>query len=932
MSRLPANLRDMVAVTAAATDGVGGQVALRAQADKTCLEEGWRAAVGPRLAAEFRARFVTEARRRLADRAGNRLQLLAENALASLEGYLLQRLCVAASPTLAAACDGNRTRPWLRDTLAEYPVLARLLAMVTDFWVATSAQFLERLEADREALGETFGPPRGFTRVTAIAAGLSEPHLDGQTVWQLTFANGVTLFYKPRNVDLELAWFELLGDINRMGIGLPFACPRVLGRGAYGWMERVAALPCEDREQVARYYRRAGRLLCLLHLFGGSDFQQENAIACADEPVLVDLETLLTPTVRGQEFRLVPRRIGETVLRTHFLSYQARGADGRLQALGGMDALRLPAEMPRAWEAWGAAAQDGYRDAAGWLAGRPAELAAALAQFEGLRLRVIFQDTRLYQRVLQRSLQPRFLADSRDRRTELERLLALACPPAAAERHAPRIRQEVAMLEQLDIPRFETRTDTADLPLAAHETLRDYFVEPACRALRRNLRQFDAHEQDGQLYLIRSIFDFRAAAAGSGQASGWTVPPEQEMAAGLSLEATAAALAEQVKRLAMRTASGAAVWMIPEDLVPAQVPAYQFRQCDGFLYQGSSGIALFLAALEALRPGAGYGELLHAALRPFSSWLEGPWVPRTIGIGAAHGLGSLVYALVKIGRFLAQPAFIEQAGQVAALMTPERIATDARLDLFDGTAGAVLGLLALYDATHDRQILRQASSCGEHLLARRTSASPRAWLTIRASPVSGLSHGIAGVAYALLRLFQATGHEPLRQAALEGIACERRSFSASAGNWRAFDSAPAWRRPVFWTNYCHGAPGIGLARVGGLAASDTPDIRAEIAVALQTTAAAPLDGPDFLCCGNFGRLELLLTAGLRLGQPEMLALARRQAARLVARQARAGGFRLFEALPPRVVNPGLFRGIAGIGYELLRLAAPERWPNLLLWE
>ncbi|MBN1139474.1 MAG: type 2 lantipeptide synthetase LanM [Anaerolineae bacterium] len=925
MNLQPISPRERVTATASRGDLLFGQV-----------EAGLRAGTPFRsgLDAEFRARFVTEARKRLADRASDRLQLLTENALANLEGYLLHRLSgVARTATLAVSYDGHRTGDWLSRTLAEYPVLAHLLATATDFWVETNTQFLERLYADRKALAETFGPPHDFSRITAITAGLSEPHLGGQTVLQLTFADGATLFYKPRPLDLDMAWSDLLHCINQSDVELLFTCPRILGREAYGWMEHVATRPCQDREQVARYYQRAGMLVCLLHLFGGSDFQRENVIACADQPVLIDLETLMTPTVRGQAFRLKPQRISETVLRTHFLSYWARGADGRWQAFGGMEALCLPAEMGPAWEVWAAAMQGGFRDMAHWLADHRAAFAAMFAPFEGLRLRVIFQDTRLYQRVLRRSLQPRFLQDGLDHRTELERLMALSCPPSEAERHVLRLRQEVAMLEQLDIPRFETRTDTADLPLVSGETRRDYFAEPVCRTLWRNLEQFNAPEQDRQLHLIQGVFDFKTARTGDAWAqTDWPVPPDQNTA-DVSLEQAAIELAEQVKRLAMPTASGAVTWMMPEDLDPVHEPAYQFRQCDGFLYQGSAGIALFLAAMETVRPGAGYGELLHAALRPLAAWLDQPWLPRTIGIGAAHGLGSLVYALVKTGQWLAQPAFIEQAGQVAALMTPERIAADERLDVFDGAAGAILGLLALYEATHDEQVLRQAWCCGDHLLARRTPTSPRAWLTIRATPVSGLSHGLAGIAYALLRLFQVTGQEPLRQAALEGIAFERQLFSAAAGNWQAFDSTPASRQPVFWTNYCHGAPGIGLARLGGLARSaDTPDIREEIAVAVQTTAAMSLDGLDFLCCGNFGRLELLLTAGPRLEQPELIALARRQAARLVARQARCGGFRLFEDLPPRVVNPGLFRGIAGIGYELLRLAAPERWPNLLLWE
>jgi lantibiotic modifying enzyme len=37
------------------------------------------------------------------------------------------------------------------------------------------------------------------------------------------------------------------------------------------------------------------------------------------------------------------------------------------------------------------------------------------------------------------------------------------------------------------------------------------------------------------------------------------------------------------------------------------------------------------------------------------------------------------------------------------------------------------------------------------------------------------------------------------------------------------------------TSWCHGATGIGLARLGSLAILDTPDVRQEIAIALKTT-------------------------------------------------------------------------------------------------
>jgi lantibiotic modifying enzyme len=52
---------------------------------------------------------------------------------------------------------------------------------------------------------------------------------------------------------------------------------------------------------------------------------------------------------------------------------------------------------------------------------------------------------------------------------------------------------------------------------------------------------------------------------------------------------------------------------------------------------------------------------------------------------------------------------------------------------------------------------------------------------------------------------------------------------------------------------------------------------------------------------------------------------------MIKRAAGQGGFRLISDTPAGAFKPGLFRGIAGIGYQLLRIAAPDRVPSVLLW-
>src|SRR5262249_1244719 len=132
-------------------------------------------------------------------------------------------------------------------------------------------------------------------RVTAIGASASDLHNRGRSVVALTFASGLKLIYKPKDVGLEAAYFDLLAWFNAQGPPLPFRVVSVLPGAGYGWVEFVEHVPCADPSEVARYYRRAGMLLALVYALAGNDCHYENIVSHGEQPVLVDLETILCP-------------------------------------------------------------------------------------------------------------------------------------------------------------------------------------------------------------------------------------------------------------------------------------------------------------------------------------------------------------------------------------------------------------------------------------------------------------------------------------------------------------------------------------------------------------------------------------------------------------------------------------------------------------
>ena len=175
------------------------------------------------------------------------------------------------------------------------PVLLRLLATAISLWVTETADFLRRLDADREDLGQVFGSGgHPGDAVEQISGMLSDPHCGGRNVKIVRFASGLRVVYKPKSLAIDAAWFELTEWIvGRTGLAL--RSPRVLNRGDWGWVEFIPHEPCRDTEAVERFYRRAGQLLCLLYATASGDFHHENMMASGEFPVPIDLETVFNP-------------------------------------------------------------------------------------------------------------------------------------------------------------------------------------------------------------------------------------------------------------------------------------------------------------------------------------------------------------------------------------------------------------------------------------------------------------------------------------------------------------------------------------------------------------------------------------------------------------------------------------------------------------
>jgi type 2 lantibiotic biosynthesis protein LanM len=792
----------------------------------------------------------------------------------------------------------------------------------------------------------------------------------------LTFEGGLKLVYKPRSVSLDAAFHDFLAWTADRGLGPAQRRMRTLDRGEYGWVEFVEQEAFATAGEVRDYFHRAGALLCLAYVLRARDLHMENLIATRGGPVLVDLELTLQPVPRSVTALPSPSRSdhadGDSRDQDHALSsglltlVEASGADvfdigglrgtgGGTSAIGGRrwhaletDEIHFTEEKTfqsrvrnavvldgavQAPDAWSAAIEQGFTEAYRFLlAHRDAVLAPGgpLARLAGCPTRVLPRPTTQYAALSYLLARPQYQKDGCRWSSALDALNRTVSQSHDRPEVWPVLVAERRALELLDVPHFTVKTDETAVYAGSRLLLDGYYAQSGLDAVTERLQRLSEEHFAAELDRVR---DALAVSIHSRYA---TEPvhdegSELDVTSGEFLVAHALWIAHELVAQSQVTARGRE-WVRDRRGAPAAAaPAFRRHH----LYDGSTGPALFFAAVAAETGDAQWAGVAREALGPLRADLAVA-DPEADDLGVGSGLGSIAYGLAMMSSLLEDAELAQLGGAVAAHITPERIARDTALDLVAGSAGAALGLLALHRLTRDPITLDRAIRCGERLLeTAMTFDGGSGWRTADGRVYTGLAHGVAGIAYALSRLHDVTADRRFGRAAAGGYKYVASRFLEGAGNWPILGE-PAEGLPAqgaTMTAWCHGAPGIALATAAGTADTVDPRLLEELEAALKTAAAASPHKADHLCCGNIGRCEALFTSGRRLMRRDAYEGARRLARVVIARARHNGHFRLTASgFDYRIFDPGFFRGLSGIGYSLLHLASPAHLPSVAAFE
>jgi type 2 lantibiotic biosynthesis protein LanM len=838
----------------------------------------------------------------------------------------------------AAFCE-SLTRPEVAlALLQEYPVLARVVIQHVERHVDFRLELLELLCADWIRIKAAFSPREEPGPLVRIEGSSGDTHSGGRSVQVCCFASGLRVVYKPRSLAVDQHFQQLLRWINERGWEPRFRPMTVLPSGNHGWSEFIAPTDCTNAEEVSRFYERQGGFVALTYVLEAMDFHSENLIACGEHPVLIDMECLFHPrpqdSLPSAAEQALTELLSQSVLRPGLLPHRmvddalATGVDisglgaapGQLmpRALGvfeasGTDDMHLTRKrmvMPDTphrpklrgaevslWE-HASAVVAGFTRLYGLLLEHRDELLATdgpLGRFAKDHVRVLLRSTESYGVLLDESYHPHVLQNALDRDRLFDHLWV-------ENPHQPHLGSvvpyEQSDLRSGDIPLFTTLVDSRDLWAADGRRIADFFDQSGLELVQERLAGLGEEDLERQSWFVRASLATLCKESAHAQGPARLRPRPTRAVDRATLLSAAADVGRRLVETVVEQ-NGFANWV---GLTHVDHRMWVLNPLGLDLQGGLPGVVLFLATLGELTADRLARETARSGLATMRSQLADN-LDTITSIGAFDGWAGLVYLFTHLGRLWGEPALFDEAEQLVRKID-SLVESDVSLDIGNGSAGAIGGLLCLAATTGSAAALRTAIRCGDRLLQGAPPAADAPW-----PAQSGFLRGTAGIAWALARLARHSGLDRFLEAgsALESARASSRSMSGETNGW------------------CHGAVGIGLARLQRSESRD-PGPDDELTAAVHATLAGGFGATHCLCHGDLGNLELWLQASAHLGETRWWESAQPILASVID-DMKSSGWRC--ATPFGIESPGLMNGLSGIGYQLLRFARPDVVPSVL---
>jgi len=375
------------------------------------------------------------------------------------------------------------------------------------------------------------------------------------------------------------------------------------------------------------------------------------------------------------------------------------------------------------------------------------------------------------------------------------------------------------------------------------------------------------------------------------------------------------------------------------------------------LYNGNAGIIHFLIELYKTTKNK---LLLPTIIRGCNYLVEYKYNEKEKNINYYSGLGGIIIVLLEAYKITGIEEYKKRSLNIG--FDCKELYQNKSFDLLSGNAGCILTLLKMLEQSKEdwiiESIYKHIYELINNIIVYKTGICwNRTGYTIH--PLCGFAHGASGIAFIFLELYRHFNDDIFYEIAELAFEYEDQYFQPSAiknkifseNNWPDFrkdsimpdgfeklkvallsDDLDSLNTPEFMSAWCHGAPGIGLARL--LAYNIRKDNKHLFYFSKATenamkSIAYKMNGNYTLCHGILGNASIALEGYIILGDEEYYKMACKVADEYL-QDKRINFFSTSGYIQiKKKADCGFFMGLSGIGHFFLRLYSPHTVSSIL---
>ncbi|SFB45765.1 type 2 lanthipeptide synthetase LanM family protein [Clostridium frigidicarnis] len=810
--------------------------------------------------------------------------------------------------------------------------------------------------------------------IKKISTGLGDTHKGGKAVSTIYFSKNIKVVYKPRSLELEYGFQKLLQWVECKNIkGLfNFKKVKIHTINEAGWMEFIEYKECKNSKCGKEFYSRTGHILCLLYILNAVDFHYENLIAHGEYPILIDLESLFHGKLKTQDkeinsgfakakkiidnsvqsISLLPTNISKKVGH-EYVSIDIGGLSANKEQVApfksliienmNLDTIKvikkdtivkpqlnnpsINGEFLNS-EKYLPEIKEGFEVLYNWVLDNKKEFSKIVKSiFGGMRSRIILKPTFFYAQLLGISSHPDFMRDFYHRKVLLHRIGI-----HSNDEYCQIMKSEFQDLLSWDIPFFNVSISETYIIDSRGVKYIDLLEKSPINLVEEKIIDLTKADLKRQIDFIEVSFLNKQNR-------------EQDITRIKFLETINVNKLKPEKWINVAAEIGEFILDNSFSGINSSNKKDRFwigPSLDGFeesiwnsdvlgldLYNGNTGIALFLGYLGAILNRSDFKQASFEAMEPVMTFIENMDKDYPYLVGAFNGISGYFYVLKKLAGIFKDDhldRFILKHIEVLAHLSKK----DEVYDVIGGSAGSLGVLLSIYNSTEDindkNKILAVAKENYKHILGGvKESQLGVSWPTKFTPAYSGFSHGSAGYIAYMYKLYKLTGDNEIIHYINKALNFEEELYSDKYNNW--FSTEHDYSISNGW---CHGAPGILLSKAilkeNGF---ENKDLDRKLSIAINSTWLNGIGNNPTYCHGDLGSLAILNYAANVTNNVDLKNKSYATFQQLFD-DVLSNNWKKRESRCTKSYS--LMIGICGFGYSMLKNYAPDFVPEFLWLE